>query len=580
MGVRVSAQEWIIESRISERYPAWTRGNAADVLPDPVSPLMWTFYWKPAQMTGLRDGYIQAGIVNWDEFDDPNQPDVFGCFGGYFYNPLSMPRLLGARMPGMTPELIDKAFFDDRPDVPPYEPQDWHTSPANEAKLGERLAWVMSVETLPELDREKEAVDTLRATRPDLTTWHDALVLARARSVVPYLQVTMSTGMVVSSFASIGPGALGAICEALGDASMTIRLLAGVAVDSALPSFAMWDLSRLARSSTELSAAFDQGPDGLLDRLRASGSDDAVGFVAAFDQFLFDYGSRGPGEWDIIAKAWEPYPEVALAAIDRMRVSDDSHSPRTRHDASVAERDRLTTEIRTRLADDPEQLGAFEAALRSSELFLAGRERYKTNCIKLVGEIRVCMLELGRRFVERGVFDTKEQIYMLLASELDELLHQPERFGPIVRERETIYRGLYDLEPPFIVNKVAPSIASFPRKDARVVEQATAGTVLTGVAGSGGVATGRARVVLDPTDPFLLEPGDILIAPNTDPSWVPLFVPAAAAVVNVGAMGSHAMIVSRDLGIPCVVSVIDATQRIPDGATITVDGNSGTVTIH
>jgi pyruvate,water dikinase len=104
--------------------------------------------------------------------------------------------------------------------------------------------------------------------------------------------------------------------------------------------------------------------------------------------------------------------------------------------------------------------------------------------------------------------------------------------------------------------------------------------VLHGSAGSGGIATGRARVILDPTDPSELEPGDILIAPNTDPSWVPLFVPAAAAVVNVGAMGSHAMIVSRDLGIPCVVSVADATQRIPDGAMITVDGNAGTVTIH
>jgi rifampicin phosphotransferase len=103
--------------------------------------------------------------------------------------------------------------------------------------------------------------------------------------------------------------------------------------------------------------------------------------------------------------------------------------------------------------------------------------------------------------------------------------------------------------------------------------------VLTGAAGSGGVATGRARVILDAADPEGLEPGDILVAPQTDPSWVPLFVPAAGVVVNVGAMGSHAMIVSRELGVPCVASVADATDIIPDGATITVDGNAGTVTI-
>jgi pyruvate,water dikinase len=76
-----------------------------------------------------------------------------------------------------------------------------------------------------------------------------------------------------------------------------------------------------------------------------------------------------------------------------------------------------------------------------------------------------------------------------------------------------------------------------------------------------------------------LEPGDVLIAPITDPAWTPLFVPAAAVVVNVGAQVSHAVIVSRELGIPCVVSVLDATQRIPDGALVTVDGTTGTVTL-
>jgi pyruvate,water dikinase len=105
------------------------------------------------------------------------------------------------------------------------------------------------------------------------------------------------------------------------------------------------------------------------------------------------------------------------------------------------------------------------------------------------------------------------------------------------------------------------------------------GDVLSGVPGSPGVATGRARVILDPADPLALEPGDVLIAPITDPAWTPLFVPAAAVVVNVGAQVSHAVIVSRELGIPCVVSVLDATQRIPDGALVTVDGTTGTVTL-
>jgi rifampicin phosphotransferase len=77
----------------------------------------------------------------------------------------------------------------------------------------------------------------------------------------------------------------------------------------------------------------------------------------------------------------------------------------------------------------------------------------------------------------------------------------------------------------------------------------------------------------------VLEPGDVLVAPITDPSWTPLFVPAAAVVVDVGAQLSHAVIVSRELGIPCVVSVTDATRRIADGTFVSVDGTTGIVTV-
>ena len=86
-------------------------------------------------------------------------------------------------------------------------------------------------------------------------------------------------------------------------------------------------------------------------------------------------------------------------------------------------------------------------------------------------------------------------------------------------------------------------------------------------------------MITDPGDPFALEPGDVLVAPQTDPSWTPLFVPAAGVVVDVGAMNSHAVIVSRELGIPCAVSVTGAPARIPDGAMVEVDGGAGTVTL-
>src|SRR5205085_6516366 len=181
-----------------------------------------------------------------------------------------------------------------------------------------------------------------------------------------------------------------------------------------------------------------------------------------------------------------------------------------------------------------------------------------------------------RRMVEAGHLDSIDQIFMLTDDELDGFLADPASFTATVRDREQQYLALFELQPPFIVYKEVPPVSSWPRRDASSVEKVEAGAQLTGIPGCAGTATGRARIILDPSDPFALEPGDILVAPVTDPAWTPLFVPAAAVVVDVGAQITHAVIVSRELGIPCVVSVGGATKKIPDGAMVTVDGAAGT----
>jgi pyruvate,water dikinase len=357
-------------------------------------------------------------------------------------------------------------------------------------------------------------------------------------------------------------------------------LLAGIDVDSAAPSHAMWRLGRMAKDSATVTEAFEGGPDQVLSRLSASEHPDARQFLAEFDQFLYDFGSRAQNEYDPRSASWEVKPRIALAAIDLMRRADEAQSPASRHDASVRERDRVAAEIRTKIAGDAETAGLFEAALKSAQLFLAGRERAKTNIVMIINEVRVALREFGRRFVERGVIDDIDQIFMLTDEELDQIRFEPDAFKQVIADRWSQYRGLFDYEPVFIVNGRVPGLDEMTRRDGKQTTKAQAGTVLKGAAGSGGVATGTARIVHDASDPEGLTPGDVLIAPQTDPSWVPLFVPAVAVVVNVGAMGSHAMIVSRELGIPCVVSVADATEVIPEGATVTVDGNAGTVTVH
>jgi rifampicin phosphotransferase len=196
----------------------------------------------------------------------------------------------------------------------------------------------------------------------------------------------------------------------------------------------------------------------------------------------------------------------------------------------------------------------------------------------MMHELRLPALELGRRGTAAGHLDSPQQIFMLFGGELDDYLADPAAFTGQLREREQTYppcstscRRSWSAEPP-------RTPGSGPGAE-RIPAPAEAGEVITGVSGCTGTARGRARVITDPDDPSALEPGEILIAPITDPAWTPLFVAASAVVVDVGAPFSHAAIVSRELGIPCVVSATEASKRTGDGALIEVNGDTGTVTI-
>jgi pyruvate,water dikinase len=235
--------------------------------------------------------------------------------------------------------------------------------------------------------------------------------------------------------------------------------------------------------------------------------------------------------------------------------------------------------VRAALAGNDEALGQFEAALHAGKLWLRGRERTRTTGGMTTHEQRLPALELGRRGVARGHLDRPEQIFMLRIEEVPDHLADGAAWTDTLRRRESDYLRLFEYEPPFVAVGSPPPLHEWRRRDSYLHEKVATGMVLQGVSGCPGTVSGRARVVLTPDDPSALEVAEILIAPITDPSWTPLFMGAAAVVCDVGAPFSHAAIVSRELGIPCVVSVANATARIPDGALIEVDGTTATVRI-
>jgi len=153
--------DWITDTEISPRFPYYTRANADEVGPDPFSPLGWSLGWVKGCIPGVAQGFIDFGVLDDEEFALTPR-EVFGNWGGYFYNQLSLPRMMGMRMPGASPEAIDQAYFGDHPGVPTYVQ---HPDDDSEAHALRRLGPVLPIGT-GSIPRPRCGAGDLRGGRP------------------------------------------------------------------------------------------------------------------------------------------------------------------------------------------------------------------------------------------------------------------------------------------------------------------------------------------------------------------------------------------------------------------------------
>jgi pyruvate,water dikinase len=572
----VTDQNSIIDTVASTRYPVYTRLNANDVMPDPITPLGASLVWIREILPAWAVGNVRLNAFTPEEMSPDPFPPVAGFFYGYLYVDQTYVRITGIRA-GIGSDAIDAAIFS-HPNPPPHQSSPSDVNEELSASIAARMQWTLTTTTFPEVEEERELADRVRAERPDLRTTSNEVLITLARAAAPLQGIMWGRGYVIASNQSaIGPGVISSLVGNE-DPTLATRLIGNAGdVDSALPSFALWDLSRVVRADAGLTAAFDAGDEGLLDRLHK----EHPRFATQFDVFVREFGYRGPSEWDIGVHTWETQPELPLSLIGRLRLLDDDASPGLRIQERSADAAAALEQALKILGSNEEAVQTLHLAIASARRFAAWRERGKTNAVKVIHEVRAPLFELGRRLTAQGELDHPQQVFMALESELDLLATHAAALRDTLRERERQWRDLFDIEVPTFVVAGRPMtpLADLPRKSGRETTTVKAGDVLVGAPASAGVARGRARVVTSTSQIAAFEPGEILVAPQTDPSWTPLFMVAAGVVVNVGALISHAMIVSRELGIPCVAGVGDATSRIQDGTLLEVDGSSGKVTI-
>jgi pyruvate,water dikinase len=189
--------------------------------------------------------------------------------------------------------------------------------------------------------------------------------------------------------------------------------------------------------------------------------------------------------------------------------------------------------------------------------------------------IRTLALRVGRRLVTNGSLDTPEEILFLFRDEVRAEIERPIDRRQLVATRRAELARWATLSPPMIIG-VDPGKRESDRFDGERFTSDDPRT-LRGTGASAGIVRGTARVTLAPADFARLQPGDIIVCPSSNPSWVPVFTTAGGLVTNTGGVLSHAAVVAREFGLAAVVGIANATTRIPDGSMVEIDGTLGTV---
>jgi phosphohistidine swiveling domain-containing protein len=533
--------------------PIWTRGNTCEVMPEPLQAMDWNFSrrgcndlleqgWKLAgypllpgvQRAGLFDGrlYLEAALLQWEAWDGIGLlPERFNALMGGHQpmiktDPPTWRKRLGRI--GRTLTYLRRAPAMGR---------------RGDAEVAEALAIARELRGVPLPESNAEITRLL----------HRVLKPAREFVGMFFLQGSGggSLSLLLDTLARFFPGESEAIGSAL--------LAGGEPSVTAQQGYALLQLAQLAKTA-QIPGRPQQDPK----------------FAAALADFLGRYGHRGHYETYLRNPRWSEAPQLLLEQLPALGEVDA---------AAMRERQRAAAEAAWhRIRRDlpfwarPLIRAQVKAATRDSNR----REAARNAMIALLAMGRRLWLLIGERLVGEGALDRPDEVFHLMPSEVERYAHGLlTREGMRARiasrrERFAVWQSTTPVEWFRPRVEGLPNSGEMPRSTVKTGKNSVDG-VWRGVATGTGIARGKVRRLRHPAEGLALQPGEILVAPSTDPGWTPLFLTAAGLVVETGGYMSHGAIVAREFALPAVVNLPGILDALRDGDEIVVDGLRGEV---
>lgn len=295
----------------------------------------------------------------------------------------------------------------------------------------------------------------------------------------------------------------------------------------------------------------------------------------AIKMYLTKYGMRCSGDIDITVPRWKEKPTMLIPLILNNIKNFEPGARNRLHAEGIADYEKKMALWSQKLES---KLGGKRRANRLRKIGdiirnISGYREYpKFSYMKRYLTYKEHMLTEADQLVKEGVIHDREDIFYLYLKELMEVVKTRTLDYNIIETRKRDYKSYEHLTPQRIITSDGDVIeGNYDSKDFPA-------NALVGVPVSAGVIEGRARVIHSMADADF-EEGDILVTEFTDPSWTPVFISISGLITEVGGVSTHGAVISREYGLPAIVSVENATKIIRDGQRIRLDGSRGFVEI-
>jgi pyruvate,water dikinase len=563
----------------------WDNANIAESYTGITSPLTFTFA-RMAYEHVYRGFCVLMGVPH----EMLRQNDVlFGNMlgsirGRVYYNLLNWYRVL-ALLPGFT---VNRRFMEGMMGVREGLPEDL-TSSLQYATRGQRLrdAWRLAL-TIGGLLRQYAGLergiqrfflrlgDALGDRSPDLRLHSLDELIAHYRVLERQLLSRWDAPLVNDFFAMIFFGLLKKLTASWcqdADGTLQNALLAALGgMISAEPARRMREIAALLAKRPQTQETFAHGS---VDAIQLAITAEPA-LQAAVDAYLARFGDRCLSELKLESPTLEddPLPFYrSLAQLAQMGTSP--HAETIEQQTAAAE-----ATVRTRLRRRPLRRLLFSWVLKNARRLVANRENLRFERTRVFGRVRRIFAECGRRLAEAGYLDADRDVFYL---ELHEVLGFAEgtvtttALAALAGARRDAYLGFAEDPAPAHRFETRGAVHGGNRFEAEVsADLDDDDDTRKGLGACPGKVKGRVRVIRDPSG-AQMEPGWILVAERTDPGWILLFPLASGLLVEHGSLLSHSAIVSRELGLPAIVSIPGVTAWLQDGDEVEMDGASGIV---